>query len=299
MDPLPHGVSKLKFYSTALVTVILAILLIYLGITHFALSAAHEKQAVKVIELEGIIASTTIALNTMQEENTKLLSVLTDEQARAANLEEEVEDAKEELEELEELAKLDPELLKKYSKVYFLNEHYTPRRLRDIDTAFWLNPAKPQKILYDIAGDLRRLLREAKEDGIDLRVASAYRSFDEQRSVKNGYSVIYGAGTANQFSAEQGYSEHQLGTAVDFATPQHPNLTISFENTPAFKWLVENAHEFGFVLSYPRGNAYYQYEPWHWRFVGRDLAEDLHDDGKYFYDLDQRTIDEYLGRIFD
>ncbi len=52
-------------------------------------------------------------------------------------------------------------------------------------------------------------------------------------------------------------------------------------------------------MSYPKSNIYYQYEPWHWRFVGEDLAEDLHDDKKNFYELDQREIDKYLIKIFD
>src|SRR5690606_38397067 len=98
----------------------------------------------------------------------------------------------------------------------------------------------------------------------------------------------------------QGYSEHQLGTTIDFTTEGlGGGLVTSFENTPAFAWLADNAHKFGFTLSYPKGNAYYMYEPWHWRFVGEDLAEDLHEDDAYFYDWDQRKIDTYLIKIFD
>ena len=53
------------------------------------------------------------------------------------------------------------------------------------------------------------------------------------------------------------------------------------------------------MLSYPKGNAYYIFEPWHWRFVGKDLAKDLHRHKEYFYDWDQRDIDEYLIDFFD
>ena len=52
-------------------------------------------------------------------------------------------------------------------------------------------------------------------------------------------------------------------------------------------------------MSYPKGNSYYVYEPWHWRFVGKELADDLYDENKKFYELDQREIDEYLLKIFD
>jgi len=76
------------------------------------------------------------------------------------------------------------------------------------------------------------------------------------------------------------------------------NLT-GFENTEAYTWLQENAYKYGFVLSYPKGNGYYVFEPWHWRFVGKDLAIKLHREDKNFYDLDQRQIDEYLVSIFD
>jgi LAS superfamily LD-carboxypeptidase LdcB len=63
--------------------------------------------------------------------------------------------------------------------------------------------------------------------------------------------------------------------------------------------MQNHAYIYGFVLSYPKNNGYYVYEPWHWRFVGVKLATDLHNQGKNFYDMDQRTIDTYLLNIFD
>jgi len=110
--------------------------------------------------------------------------------------------------------------------------------------------------------------------------------------------VTYGSG-ANQFSADQGYSEHQLGTSVDFTIPANGAMFSKFESDPAYSWLVENAHKYGFTLSYPKGNAYYKFEPWHWRFVGVALATHLHNENKYFYDLVQREIDVYLIKLFD
>ncbi len=201
---------------------------------------------------------------------------------------------------LEKLSQTDKELLEKYSKVYFLNEHYVPKKLSLIDKSYWYDETKPQEFHGEAIDFLENLLEAAADDGIDLRVASAYRSFGTQAALKTAYRVTYGAGTANQFSADQGYSEHQLATAVDFATPDPVTaLAVSFEATPAFAWLKENAARWGFTLSYPRGNSYYQYEPWHWRFVGRDLARDLASEGKHFYDLDQREINEYLVELFD
>jgi D-alanyl-D-alanine carboxypeptidase len=67
-----------------------------------------------------------------------------------------------------------------------------------------------------------------------------------------------------------------------------------FDKTQGFTWLKEHAHEYGFILSYPKGNGHFIFEPWHWRYVGVELATRLHAEGKTFYDLDQRLIDTYL-----
>jgi len=199
---------------------------------------------------------------------------------------------------LEKLSQTDPELLKKYSKVYFLSENYMPAQLADIPADYLYDASRQLKANGEIIDFLTDLLEGATEDDIDLKVVSAYRSFGEQSSLKAQYSVNYGSG-ANAFSADQGYSEHQLGTTVDFTSTSAPAVFAGFDQTEVYKWLTDNAHKYGFVLSYPDNNQYYQFEPWHWRFVGRKLARDLHRDDKYFYNLDQREIDQYLIDLFD
>ncbi|PIP87089.1 hypothetical protein COW81_02040 [Candidatus Campbellbacteria bacterium CG22_combo_CG10-13_8_21_14_all_36_13] len=200
---------------------------------------------------------------------------------------------------LEKLSKTDPELLQKYSKVFFLNEHYAPARLSEIPDANKYNEYKDLKISSAVWPYLKNLLASAKSDGIELYVYSAYRSFDEQSALKGIYSVTYGVGTANQFSADQGYSEHQLGTTVDLITTGIGGTLDGFGNTSAYNWLLANAYKYGFILSYPKNNTFYVFEPWHWRFVGVKLATDMHNTGKNFYDLDQRYIDDFLVNIFD
>jgi D-alanyl-D-alanine carboxypeptidase len=199
---------------------------------------------------------------------------------------------------LEKLRKLDPELLEKYSKVYFLSENYIPAQLSIIDTQYLYNQAKPEQFYSQALPFLQRMLEAAKGENITLKIVSAYRSFEQQAAVKSGYKITYGSG-ANKFSADQGYSEHQLGTTCDFTTPETKAVFSKFEGTPAYKWLQENAYKFGFELSYPKNNSFYQFEPWHWRFVGVALATKLHDENKYFYELTQREIDPYLISIFD
>lgn len=200
---------------------------------------------------------------------------------------------------LEKLSKVDAQLLKKYSKVYFMNENYTPAHTVIIPSDYTYSSARQEQFLAEVWPFLNELLESAKKDGMTLFVKSGYRSFNEQKSLKSAYSVMYGAGTANAFSADQGYSEHQLGTTLDFiSTGQGGNLS-GFDKTEAYAWLQSNAYRYGFIVSYPKANNYYIYEPWHWRFVGVRLATYLHNNNKHFYDLDQREIDTYLVNTFD
>ncbi len=189
--------------------------------------------------------------------------------------------------------------MEKYSKVYFLNENYVPAKLTDIPAQYVLPSGTERQFLDPALPFLTNLLSDANAQGIDLKVVSAYRSFADQKSLKYEYTMTYGAGTSNSFSADQGYSEHQLGTAVDFGTPEVPDASPPFANTTSYTWLQNNAYKYGFELSYPKNNSYYIYEPWHWRFVGKDLATYLHDNNINFYDMDQRQIDAYLISIFD
>lgn len=196
------------------------------------------------------------------------------------------------------LVTTDRELLAKYSKVYFLNENYTPRYSIVIPPSYTFEPEKEKMISAEVWPFLQKMLDDAGAASVDLKVASAFRSFDTQSKLKSLYRVTYGSGS-NTFSADQGYSEHQLGTTVDFTTTKLGANNSTFEKTASYTWLTENAYKYGFILSYPKKNAYYIFEPWHWRFVGKALALRLHDENKNFYDLSQREIDEYLGTIFD
>lgn len=200
---------------------------------------------------------------------------------------------------IQKLAEIDPELLKKYSKAYFLNENYIPRQLSEIPKDYQYSDLKQMLFYTQAEPYLESMIKAASSTGIKLYVFSAYRSFDEQAALKGKYTITYGAGTANTFSADQGYSEHQLGTTVDMITPGLGGQLEGFEKTPAYDWMLKNAYKYGFVLSYPKDNDYYVFEPWHWRFVGVKLATYLHDQKKTFLDLDQKTINTYLLSIFD
>jgi len=252
----------------------------------------------KLLKLEQKTDDIEIVLLSAQEENTTLADALAEARENANDLERKFERVNDNVDELEKIAKTDPELLQKYSKVFFLNEHYIPADLDTIPSKYTYDQNRKYQIHDDVSDYLNDLLEEAEDDNIDLKVISSFRSFDEQAQLKGAYTVNYGSG-ANQFSADQGYSEHQLGTTVDFTTPEVGATFSGFAQTEAYEWLLKNAHKFGFTLSYPQDNQFYQFEPWHWRFVGRDLADDLRDDGIHFYDLSQRDIDKYIVDLFD
>lgn len=252
---------------------------------------------------ELAVASTTITelqeeLHTIKEELEELADDYKDERNRNEEFEDQIRDLAGTLGDLDKLAKTDEELLAKYSKVYFLNENYTPSRLKQIDDKYVLPGKKDQYFHAQVIEHLEDMLDAAKKDDMDLKIVSAYRSFDEQVDLKGQFTQVYGTG-ANAFSADQGYSEHQLGTTVDLTTSLIGGAYNSFKDTKEYRWLLENAHAYGFILSYPEGNSFYIFEPWHWRFVGTDLARDLNRKGQDFYSLDQRAINEYLLTFFE
>lgn len=242
----------------------------------------------------------TAELGASENQNTYLLGEVRVRQEIIDSFGGQIQNIGQTVSDLDKLAKTDPELLNKYSKVYFLNENYVPAALESIPANYtYTDNSNGNYLIHaQVWSYLKKLLDAARSDGIELLIASAFRSFDTQASLKAGYTVTYGSG-ANQFSADQGYSEHQLGSSVDFTTPLIAGAFSKFETDPAYQWLLDNAHNYGFVLSYPKGNAYYKFEPWHWRFVGVELARDLDRQGKHFYDLSQREIDAYLIKLFD
>lgn len=272
-----------------------------------SLSGQIEDLSSQLLSLESGFASTTALLEgNIEDTQSSFASALEKEkenvsaiESRFGSFQKEVGEISGTVSTLEKLSKTDPELLQKYSKVFFLNEHYEPPRLLKISEEYTYSDQQDHLIHDNVWPNLRDLLAQAKQEEVKLFVFSAFRSFNTQESLKSKYTVLYGAGTANQFSADQGYSEHQLGTTVDFITTGINGTLEDFETTEAYTWLSQNAHEYGFILSYPEGNDFYIFEPWHWRFVGVDFAIDLRNTGKHFYDLDQREIDTYLVSVFE
>lgn len=279
--------------------IILAILIIFVG----AYVALHEYRLNKLVEemhtynnyaedIKNLESKTEMFKESFNNLYSTLSNVIEQESKKNEALQSKVT-------QLDKLTKSDPQLLKKYSKVYFLNENYAPASTEKIPNDYILNTAVEYRIHTNVLPFLTRMIDDSRKEGIEPLIVSAYRSFNTQEALKAKNKLTYGAATANKFVADQGYSEHQLGTTVDFATRKMPNLYASFDTTTEFAWLQKNAHRYGFILSYPKANTYYAYEPWHWRFVGVELATLLHQDSLYFYNLDQKFIDNHLIKMFD
>lgn len=262
-------------------------------------TAALNQKSTTLVATEANVESLEADLSNLKNDLDELLENYENELDRNEEFENQIMDLAGSLDEFERLNEIDKELLAKYSKVSFLNENYVPSRIKEIDDTYVLDGKGDQFFHGDAMRFLERMFDAAKRDDIDLQIISAYRSFDEQNELKGQFTQLYGEG-ANAFSADQGFSEHQLGTTIDITTPEIGGTFASFAATEAFEWLQDNAYKYGFILSYPEGNTFYVFEPWHWRFVGRDLARDLNrDDDDTFYTMDQREINKYLLEIFD
>ena len=133
--------------------------------------------------------------------------------------------------------------------------------------------------------DLTAMAKAATAAGAPLQVTSAFRSYKTQVSTFNYWVRVSGKAAALLASARPGHSEHQLGLAVDFTSRggAAPWTYADWATTKAGRWMLNNAWRYGWVLSYPKGKSpsitCYQYEPWHYRYVGRSEAAAIHASG--------------------
>jgi len=143
--------------------------------------------------------------------------------------------------------------------------------------------ANEKQVRKTIDEPLTQLFTAAQKDGHSLMIGSAYRSATYQEQIFATYVARVGYDQADRYSAHPGFSEHQTGLAVDLSTTsQQCYLSECFIGTADGQWLAENAYKFGFTLRYPKGKEAitgYNFEPWHYRYVGIDLATALHQSG--------------------
>lgn len=164
------------------------------------------------------------------------------------------------------------------NKYHTLDSSYVPQNL--VNVSYPYGYGKVDKTLYE---NFKKMADAARSEGLNIYISSGYRSYDYQKALYNGYTKIDPVSVVDTYSARPGHSEHQTGLAIDLNT-----ISSSFAYTNEFKWLINNAYKYGFILRYPKDDVKltgYMYEPWHYRYVGNDVAE-------YIY-KNNITFDEY------
>jgi D-alanyl-D-alanine carboxypeptidase len=163
----------------------------------------------------------------------------------------------------------------------------------DLTQVKYYAPGRAESTRYlkaEAAEAFHRLAEAAAAEGMEIKMTTAYRSYDFQKILFDNYAAKEGEEKANTYSARPGQSEHQTGLAADVSSPVVDwQLSNDYGNTKEGKWLADNAYRFGFILRFPEGKEEitgYQYEPWHIRYVGMTAAKEIHD-----YDL---TLEEFL-----
>ena len=175
------------------------------------------------------------------------------------------------------------------NKKYALDYYFEPSDLRVVNAT-----GNRTHYLRDCAASaLETMFAAAAQEGITLVTCSSYRSASYQASLYNNYVAMYGTATADTISARPGYSDHQTGLAADIG--DHDQATVftqAMENTVEGQWLYAHAHEYGFILRYPKGKEWitgYSFEPWHYRYVGVDYATAIYNVSP------DCTLEEYFG----
>ncbi len=171
------------------------------------------------------------------------------------------------------------------NKYYKLNNDYKPDNLKDLSLQISYSGNK----LASIASiKIEELIREAKKLNYNLIVNSSYRDYAYQESIYSKDEKVKGKDETDKLIARPGHSEHQLGLAVDIDI--YKKKYDKLEDTDEYKWLIDNAHKYGFILRYPKDKVNitgYNFEPWHYRYVGNEISE-------YIY-KNKITFDEYYA----
>lgn len=172
------------------------------------------------------------------------------------------------------------------NKYYQLEEDFEPNNLTPIDSKYARNDS--QLLQKEATEAFNQMCSDAKLENISLYSGSAYRSYEYQNTIYNDYIKKDGLTAAETYSARPGYSEHQLGLAVDI---MNGNWSYVSKDNIEYSWLIANSYKYGFILRYPENKEYitgYMFEPWHYRYLGKELATKVYNSGL--------TYDEYVAR---
>ena len=169
------------------------------------------------------------------------------------------------------------ELLVMVNKYNQLPSGFSQYNLVNMKPEYTIRDGKQYLLTAETNEKYEQMANAARKEGLSMLVVSAYRTESYQRGLYNNKVATAGKVYADNYSARPGHSEHQTGMAIDIGSTEGV-----FEYTPEFKWLQQHAHEYGFILRYMKGKEWitgYSYEPWHYRYVGTDVAKIIHDEG--------------------
>ena len=156
------------------------------------------------------------------------------------------------------------------NKYNYLGENFIPKNLENINNQYALNNMK----LVNYAKEaFEEMAKAAKKENLKIVAMSSYRSYSYQVDLYNKYKKKDGQEAADKYSGRPGFSEHQSGLAVDVYNEK--TEYTNFESTKEFIWMEDHAHEYGFIIRFPKGKENetgYQYESWHYRYVGIEVA---------------------------
>ncbi len=177
------------------------------------------------------------------------------------------------------------------NKKYAVSSRFKPINLVKIDGSLCTNQG--QYLKSEAYSAYKNMLADAKAQGFNIKICSAYRTYDTQRYLFTNYVKTHDLDYALISSAFPGRSEHHTGLALDVTSKSMGwALSQNFINYPDGKWINDNCANYGFIIRYPQGKTDitgYKYEPWHLRYVGVDVATDIMSRGI--------TLEEYLGKI--
>ena len=172
------------------------------------------------------------------------------------------------------------------NKYHMLSSNYVPSDLEVISSKY--NKGYNNKLRHDARIAFEQMCEAALKDNIKIYSGSAYRSYSYQQNLYNRYVREDGKAKADTYSARAGSSEHQTGLATDILSAKIDYISASDKE---YTWLIDNSYKYGYILRYPKGKEKitgYMYEEWHFRYVGIEIAQIIHDD-----DI---TYDEYIAR---
>ncbi len=175
------------------------------------------------------------------------------------------------------------------NKYNYVTEDYIPENLQIVSSKY---SSKTVKLVSYAKEAFEELAAAAEKENYTINAMSSYRDYAYQNTLYNNYAKKDGYDNADTYSARPGYSEHQTGLAVDIDNKKE--YFTNFEKTKEYEWMQDNAYKYGFILRFPKDKVLetgYEYESWHYRYVGKEIAKYIHDNNMCYEEYYAQNLD--------